>query len=159
MPGTLPFSNKSTISANNSAFKSSSYNNSEGEQSPTGTIASIPCAHEFSVFANVNIQGSAPSLSLSQMNLTANAGDGGDTMSLNAAAPPPELPKRSNSITSLSNNGKPITLSPRTTDIPAHASRSQPITSPTSLGCVCEEQTPPLPPLSAFSGTLPPRCD
>lgn len=129
-----------------------SYNNhSEGELSPTGTISTIcSTAHEFSVFANVGMQGSMASLSISQMNLVANS-ESSDTVSLISTITPPELPKRSNSITSLSNNGKPTTLSPRTADIPSNACRSQPIISPKSLGCVNEERTPPH---SAFAGTL-----
>lgn len=60
---------------------------------------------------------------------------------------PPELPKRSNSITSLPNNinctdVKPI-LSPRSSDNVTSALRSQPIISPKLLDSVNEERTPP----------------
>lgn len=132
------------------------YNTSEGEQSPTGhntSMSSMSSAHEFSVFANVNIQGnSASSFSLSQSQVTLNMistsnTDFGDTISLNSSILPPELPKRSNSITSLPNNMnftdvKPI-LSPRNSDNVTTALRSQPIISPKLLDSVNEERTPP----------------
>lgn len=175
MPGTLPFSNKTALHANSTSSKSSqNYNNnsnsinnnninnsmsyitSEGEQSPTGHNSSTSSAHDFAVFANVNIQGnsasSSSSFSQSQVTLntmsTSITGDFSDTISLNSSILPPELPKRSNSITSLPNNinctdSKPI-LSPRNSDhIVTTALRSQPIISPKLLDAVNEERTPP----------------
>lgn len=161
MPGTLPFSNKTALHANSTSSKSSqnnnnnnnsmSYNTSEGEQSPTGHNSSTSSAHDFAVFANVNIQGnSASSFSQSQVTLntiSTSINDFGDTISLNSSMLPPELPKRSNSITSLPNNinctdAKPI-LSPRNSDNVTTALRSQPIISPKLLDSVNEERTPP----------------
>ncbi|XP_031624376.1 protein son of sevenless isoform X2 [Contarinia nasturtii] len=156
-PGTLPFSNKtelhtnSTTSKNNSQNNSMSYNTSEGEQSPTGHNTSMSSAHDFAVFANVNIQGnSASSFSQSQVTLntmSTSINDFADTISLNSSMLPPELPKRSNSITSLPNNMnctdvRPI-LSPRNLDNVTPALRSQPIISPKLLDSVNEERTPP----------------
>lgn len=165
MPGTLPFSNKTALHANSTSSKnqnnnnnnsnhnnSISYNTSEGEQSPTGHNTSTSSAHDFAVFANVNIQGnSASSFSQSQVTLntisTSITSDFSDTISLNSSMLPPELPKRSNSITSLPNNinctdVKPI-LSPRNSDNVTPALRSQPIISPKLLDSVNEERTPP----------------
>lgn len=160
MPGTLPFSNKTALHANSTnSSKSSIYNNnnsmsyntSEGEQSPTGHNSSTSSAHDFAVFANVNIQGnSASSISQSQVTLntiSTSINDFSDTISLNSSMLPPELPKRSNSITSLPNNinctdAKPI-LSPRNSDNVTSALRSQPIISPKLLDSVNEERTPP----------------
>lgn len=180
MPGTLPFSNKTALHANSTSSKSSqnynnnnsinnnnnninnsmSYNTSEGEQSPTGHNSSTSSAHDFAVFANVNIQGNSASSSssFSQSQATLNTmstsiNDFSDTISLNSSMLPPELPKRSNSITSLPNNinctdTKPI-LSPRNSDhVVTTALRSQPIISPKLLDSVNEERTPP-PPHSA----------
>lgn len=130
------------------------YNTSESEQSPTGhNHSSTSSAHDFAVFANVNIQGNSASSSFSQSQVTLNTmstsiTDFGDTASLHSAMLPPELPKRSNSITSLPNNinctdTKPI-LSPRNTDhVVTTALRSQPIISPKLLDSVNEERTPP----------------
>lgn len=179
MPGTLPFSNKTALHANSTSSKSSqnynnnnsinnnninnsmSYNTSEGEQSPTGHNSSTSSAHDFAVFANVNIQGnSASSFSQSQATLntmSTSINDFGDTISLNSSMLPPELPKRSNSITSLPNNinctdTKPI-LSPRNSDhVVTTALRSQPITSPKLLDSVNEERTPP-PHSAGFANT------
>lgn len=160
MPGTLPFSNKTALHANstnsskssqNNNNNSMSYNTSEGEQSPTGHNSSTSSAHDFAVFANVNIQGnSASSISQSQVTLntmSTSINDFCDTISLNSSMLPPELPKRSNSITSLPNNvnctdAKPI-LSPRNSDNVTSALRSQPIISPKLLDSVNEERTPP----------------
>ncbi|XP_055307215.1 protein son of sevenless-like [Sitodiplosis mosellana] len=156
MPGTLPFSNKTTLHTNSTSGKSSqnnsmSYNTSEGEQSPTSHNTSTSSAHDFAVFANVNIQGnSASSFSQSQVilnTISTSMTDYGDTISLNSSMLPPELPKRSNSITSLPNNMnctdvKPI-LSPRNSDNVTPALRSQPIISPKLLDSVNEEPTPP----------------
>lgn len=173
MPGTLPFSNKAVLHANNTISRSSTHNNnninnisnnsnnnsvnyntSEGEQSPPGHCSTQSSAHDFAVFANVNIQGSSASSvsSFSQSQFTLNTiatsvMDFSDTVSLNSTMLPPELPKRSNSITSLPNNinctdAKPI-LSPRTSDNLTHALRSQPIISPKLLDSVNEERTPP----------------
>lgn len=163
MPGTLPFSNKSTLHSNSTIGRSSTYNNStcntssninnsEGEQSPPGHISNMSSAHDFAVFANVNIQGGSAlsPFSSSQITLNTTASsvmDQSDTISLNSTMLPPELPKRSNSITSLPNNinctdAKPI-LSPRTSDNLTHALRSQPIISPKLLDAVNEERSPP----------------
>lgn len=162
MPGTLPFSNKSTLHTNSTISRSSTstlnnnnnnsnLNTSEGEQSPPGHSSISSSAHDFAVFANVNIQGSSASaFSQSQVTLNSTATfmtDFSDTVSLNSTMLPPELPKRSNSITSLPNNinctdAKPI-LSPRTSDNLTHALRSQPIISPKLLDAVNEERTPP----------------
>lgn len=156
MPGTLPFSTKTLQSNNNNNIINSNNNNnnnntSEGEQSPTGNNSSTSSAHEFSVFANVNIQGSSVSLfSQSQISLNSistSVTDFSDTISLNSAMMAPELPKRSNSIISLSNNSnstdaKPA-LSPRTSnDNMTPSLRSQPIISPKLLDAVNEERTP-----------------
>lgn len=117
--GTLPFSNRSVP-----------FNSSEGEQSPPGNMQS---AHENAIFVNVNLPGNSShsysqsyshSFSQSQMSLNTNTtADMSDTISLNSSATTcymmdlaPELPKRSNSIVSMSNSTsesvKPI-LSPR----------------------------------------------
>lgn len=138
MPGTLPFSKKSLH-----------LNTSEGEQSPPGhSTTTSASAHEFSVFANVNIQGSSASLlSQSQVNLSAISTcvtDFSDTISLSSAMVAPELPKRSNSITSLANNineMKPV-LSPRSSDssVTTTSSRHQPVVSPKCLESLREER-------------------
>lgn len=127
-------------------------NYNEGEQSPTGHSTSMSSSHDLTVFANVNIQGnSASSFSQSQVTLNTmmsmSTNDFSDTISLNSSMLPPELPKRSNSITSLPNNMnctdvKPI-LSPRNLDNVTTALRSQPIISPKLLDSVNEERTPP----------------
>lgn len=109
MPGPLPFSTKTLH-----------IKTSTGEQSPPGNnnnnnnhnSSSSSSAQDFSVFANVNIQGSSASLlSQSQVNLSSNVNDYTDTISL-----PQIMPKRSNSIISLASNNstdtKPV-LSPR----------------------------------------------
>lgn len=156
VPGTLPFSTKTLQSNNNNNNNNLNSNNnlnnntSEGEQSPTANNSSTSSAHEFSVFANVNIQGSSTSLfSQSQVNLNSIATsvtDFSDTISLNSAMMAPELPKRSNSIISLPNNSnstdvKPV-LSPRSsTDTTTSALRFQPIVSPKLLDSVHEERT------------------
>lgn len=130
MPGTLPFSTKSLH-----------IKTSTGEQSPPGNNSSSSSAQDFSVFANVNIQGSsATMLSQSQVNLAINANDYTDTIPL------PQIPKRSNSIISLASNystdSKPV-LSPRSLDNNtssiATAVRHQPIVSPKCLEPLREE--------------------
>lgn len=168
MPGTLPFSTKTlqtnnnnnmnNINNNNSINNSNTgshinnnYNTSEGEQSPPGNTSSTSSAHEFSVFANVNIQGSSVSLfSQSQMNLSsiaASVADFSETISLSSAMMAPELPKRSNSIISLPNNSicigtKPV-LSPRSShdaSTVTSALRSQPVISPKLLESIADER-------------------
>lgn len=168
MPGTLPFSTKTLQSNNNNninnnnishsvnssnagSHNNNNYNTSEGEQSPTGNTSSTSSAHEFSVFANVNIQGSSVSLfSQSQMNLSSIASsvaDFAETISLSSAMMAPELPKRSNSIISLPNNSdcmgaKPV-LSPRSSnDATAVTSslRAQQIVSPKLLESIADER-------------------
>lgn len=150
LPGTLPFSTKSLQSNNNNnninnvannSINNNNCNTSEGEQSPTGNASTISAAHEFSVFANVNIQGGSSSQATSNAASHA-ATDFSDTISLNSAMMAPELPKRSNSIISLPSNSieaKPV-LSPRTA-VEVTALRSQPITSPKLLDAVTGERT------------------
>lgn len=144
LPGTLPFSTKTLQLNNNNNNISNNLNNSnnntsEGEQSPPGNNSSSSSAQDFSVFANVIIQGSHTTASI--------ASDFSDTISLRAISTAPELPKRSNSIISLTNNSactdsKPI-LSPRlTTDNVTSAYRSQPIVSPKLLESLNEERSP-----------------
>lgn len=139
MPGTLPFSGKSHHSIPNEAG---------GDQSPTGGAHSSS-AHEFSVFANVNIQGSSTSLfkqsqaSLSMISTSVT--DFSDTISLSSAIMAPELPKRSNSIISLVNSAadaKPI-LSPRALDnsVMTTSTRHPPVVSPKCLESLKEERT------------------
>lgn len=151
MPGTLPFSNKTPIHSNNTSNKSNhsaNCNTSEGELSPTTQNTSMSSFHEYSGFAN-DMHGQSSLLSQSQMTLntmSTSINDFADTMSLNSVILPPELPKRSNSITSLPSNincdAKPI-LSPRNSDSVTSALRSQPIISPKLLNSVNEEYTPP----------------
>lgn len=107
LSSTLPFSQKSLT-----------LNNSEGEQSPPGNITTS--AHEYSVFANVNLQGNSSTSinynhqqhqylqqhhqNFSQSNITLNTlvSDITDTISLSSTMNcAPELPKRSNSIISM----------------------------------------------------------
>lgn len=164
MPGTLPFSTKTLQTNNNNNNNSvnnsntgshinNNYNTSEGEQSPPGNVSSTSSAQEFSVFANVNIQGSSVSLfSQSQMNLSSIAtsvADFSETISLSSTMMAPELPKRSNSIISLPNNSvcmdtKPV-LSPRSSnDVSSVTStqRAQPIVSPKLLKSIIDERLP-----------------
>lgn len=173
MPGTLPFSTKSlhlNNSNSNSSSNSSSSNNinmggtgftkGEQQQSPPGNNSASSSAHDFSVFANVNIQGgssaiaaaSTTMLSSSQANLcnsmannAANANELSDSLSSL-----PQLPKRSNSIISITNSynttvdTKPV-LSPRSSDssivMPQPPSRHQSILSPKCLEPLREERS------------------
>lgn len=159
LPGTLPFStkalqlnnNNNNISNNLNNSNSNNNNTSEGEQSPPGNNSSSSSAQDFSVFANVNIQGSSvSSFSQSQINLNSiasSASDFSDTMSMRSVSMAPELPKRSNSIISLTNNitctdVKPV-LSPRSSaDNVTSALRTQPIVSPKLLESLNEERSP-----------------
>lgn len=141
MPGTLPFSGKSHHSIPSEAG---------GDQSPTsGAHSSSSSAHEFSVFANVNIQGSSTSLfKQSQANLSTistSVTDFSDTISLSSVMMAPELPKRSNSIISLANSAadaKPI-LSPRALDnsVMTTSTRHPPVVSPKCLESLREERS------------------
>lgn len=171
LPGTLPFSTKSLQSNNNNLnninsnnqINNNNCNTSEGEQSPTGNTSTTSSAHEFSVFANVNIQGSSSSIfSQSQINLNMSsiggmANDFSDTISINSTMMAPELPKRSNSIISLSNNSnsieaKPV-LSPRSA-AEVIALRSN--ISPNVLDAVSEERTSPATSASTMDLNMPP---
>lgn len=143
MPGTLPFSSKSHHSIPNEAV----------DLSPPGASA-----HEFSVFANVNIQGSSTSLfSQSHANLSSIATsvtDFSDTISLSSSmmSAAPELPKRSNSIISLAGaavsaaaDSKPI-LSPRlehpsSGTLSRHHPPPPPVISPKCLDTLKEERS------------------
>lgn len=168
MPGTLPFSTKTLQTNNNNNINNNNnnnnnsnsntgshinnnYNTSEGEQSPPGNTSSTSSAHEFSVFANVNIQGSSVSLfSQSQMNLSSivtPVADFSETISLSSAMMAPELPKRSNSIISLPNNSvctdAKSVLSPRSSNDASSvtsALRAQPIVSPKLLESITDER-------------------
>lgn len=141
--GTLPFSQKSLH-----------LNSSEGEQSPP-PANQTPSAHEFTVFANVNIQGGSGSssshsshhnFSQSQINLSSistSVTDLSDTISLHSSigsTAAPELPKRSNSIVSytISDRQNPI-LSPRLSDS-LISLRHAPVISPKILDSLNEEQ-------------------
>lgn len=151
MSGTLPFSGKSHHTVLNDF----------GDQSPTGIHASSSSsAHEFSVFANVNIQGSS-AFSQSQVSLSSIATNltdlSADTISQNSSQmmAAPELPKRSNSIISLTNSGvevKPI-FSPRSADnaVIMTAVRQQPVVSPKCLDTLKEERMTPI----GGPGTMP----
>lgn len=161
MPGTLPFSSKSHHSIPNEAAASAM--GGGGDLSPPGASNSSS-AHEFSVFANVNIQGSSTTLfSQSQANLSSIATsvtDFSDTISLSSAmmSTAPELPKRSNSIISLagaavaavvsggssSSDAKPI-LSPRlehpsSGTLSRHHPPPPPVISPKCLDTLKEER-------------------
>ena len=135
--GTLPFSTKT-----------SQINTSEGDQSPTSTYnITSSSTHDFTVFANVHIQGSSGSLlSQSSANLTTHVTDLSDSSSTTSSSAP-ELPKRSNSITSLANSNndmKPI-LSPRSMSdsnsmTTTTTVRYQPIVSPKCLEPLREEK-------------------
>lgn len=95
LSNTLPFSSKASQIFNN--------NNSEGEQLP---------ASEFSVFASVNIpnpyQRAEIRTSQSTLNQTTLVSD--DTISITSSMAP-EIPRRSNSIISMTNNAIPNTNS------------------------------------------------
>lgn len=140
MPGTLPFSSKSHHNVPNDC----------GDQSPTGIHSSSSSANDYSIFVNVNIPGNAAFLQ-SQTSMssiaTNNTDFQADTLSQNSSqiVSAPELPKRSNSITSLTNSGadaKPI-FSPRTSDntVIKSAVRHQPVVSPKCLDTLKEERT------------------
>lgn len=163
-PGTLPFSTKtlqtnnnnninnnnnknSVNSSNTGSHINNNYNTSEGEQSPPGNTSSTSSAHEFSVFANVNIQGSSLSLFSQSQMIATSVADFSDTMSLSSVMMAPELPKRSNSIISLPNNSfcmdaKPV-LSPRASNDASFVTsslRAQPIVSPKLLESITDER-------------------
>lgn len=151
--GTLPFSQKSLH-----------LNSSEGEQSPPP--ANQTSANDFTVFANVNLQGggggggggsgggsstnsshSHHNFSQSQINLSSistSVSDLSDTFSLHSSVgtAAPELPKRSNSIVSytLSERQNPI-LSPRLSDSLINLRYPTPsVISPKILDSLNEEQ-------------------
>lgn len=158
LPGTLPFSTKSlqlnnnnnhvSNNLNNSSSNSNNNNISEGEQSPPGNNSSLSSAHDFSVFANVHIQGNSGStFSQSQVNLhsmPSSYSDFSDTMSMRSMPMAPELPKRSNSIISLANNSictdiKPV-ISPRSS-ADVTTTLHKPIVSPKLLESLNEESS------------------
>lgn len=158
LPGTLPFSTKSlqlnnnnnhvSNNMNNSSSSSNNNNISEGEQSPPGINSSLSSAHDFSVFANVHIQGNSGStFSQSQVNLhsiPSSYSDFSDTMSMRSLSMAPELPKRSNSIISLTNNSistdiKPV-ISPRSS-ADVTSALHKPIVSPKLLESLNEESS------------------
>lgn len=141
--GTLPFSQKSLH-----------MNSSEGEQSPPANTTTSSSAHEFTVFANVNIPGGGSSssshshhhhtFSQSHINLSSistSVTDLSDTISLHASigSTAPELPKRSNSIVSytISDRNNPV-LSPRLSDS-LISLRNAPVVSPKVLDSLNEE--------------------
>lgn len=120
LSNTLPFSSKA----------SQIFSNSEGEQSPPAN-SQLP-ASEFSVFANVNIpMASSSSFFTSQSTLNTTTLVSDDTISITSSAMAPEIPRRSNSIISMTSNAivnstsnnfdKPL-LSPRM--FPQHPSVS-----------------------------------
>uniref|UniRef100_A0A6B2EH91 Putative ras1 guanine nucleotide exchange factor n=1 Tax=Phlebotomus kandelakii TaxID=1109342 RepID=A0A6B2EH91_9DIPT len=137
LPGSLPYSQKSLTMSS-----------SEGDWSPTSGISQV--SQEFTVFANVNIQGSHhsslmnvshASTSLSTL-ATSSSIDLMDQVSVAATHVPstvPELPKRSNSIISMASCSnividtvKPV-LSPRSLDQATSNTlpmRSSPVVSP-----------------------------
>lgn len=168
LPGSLPYSQKSLTMSS-----------SEGDWSPTSGISQV--SQEFTVFANVNIQGSHhsslmnvshPSTSLSTL-ATSSSIDLMDQASIVTASTShvpstqgvPELPKRSNSIISMASCSnividtvKPV-LSPRSLDSTANSStlpsRSSPVVSPKVLQAFREDgDLPTLSPRGERLGTL-----
>ncbi|XP_059616902.1 protein son of sevenless [Phlebotomus argentipes] len=166
LPGSLPYSHKSLAMSS-----------SEGDWSPTSGISQV--SQEFTVFANVNIQGSHhsslmnvshPSTSLSAL-ATSSSIDLMDQVSVasvaaaNVPSTVPELPKRSNSIISMAScsnividSVKPV-LSPRDHQTACNTlpTRSSPIVSPKVLPSFREDgDAPTLSPRVHRGGSI---CD